>query len=207
MRKIVTLSLAAAALIGTGGVAQAQAERAPLTRAVVEQRSAEAFARMDANDDGVLDRADREARRHERFARRDANGDGELNAADREARRHAMFERIDVDHSGGISFEELSAAREQRHEQRAERRGNGGHRLARRGHDGPRFARRGPAGMRINARAADTNRDGAVTRAEFASAALARFDRVDVDKDGTISADERPQRELTRRARRLRDAG
>jgi hypothetical protein len=61
--------------------------------------------------------------------------------------------------------------------------------------------------MRINARAADTNRDGAVTRAEFASAALARFDRVDVDKDGTISADERPQRELTRRARRLRDAG
>ena len=197
MRKIVTLSLAATALIGAGGVAYAQASEAPaLTRAQVEQRSAEAFARMDANDDGVVDQADRAARRQERFARRDANGDGELNAADREARRKGAFDRLDADRSGGISFEEFSAQREQRQEARAERRG-------------PRMALRGPGrrgGPRLG-RAADTNRDGTVTQAEFASAALARFDRVDVNKDGTIGADERPARRMMRRERRLRDAG
>jgi len=190
MRKIVTLSLAAAALVGTGGVAHAQADEAPaLTRAQVEQRSAEAFARMDANDDGVLDRADRDARRQERFARRDANGDGELCPADREARRKAAFERLDADDDGALSLAEFSA----RGDQRAERR------------DDRRAERRGPGrrGIARLARHADTNRDGTVTQAEFASAALARFDRVDVDKDGTISAGERP----ARRERRQRNAG
>ena len=198
MRKIVTLSLAAAVLIGAGGVAFAQAERgAPATRAEVEQRIAEAFARMDANDDGVLSQADRDARRQERFARRDANGDGELGPADREARQKQVFDRIDADKSGGISFEELSAAREQRQELRAER--GRGPRLGMRG-----AGRRGAARL---GRDADTNRDGAITQAEFASAALARFDRVDVNKDGTIGADERPARRMMRRERRLREAG
>ena len=188
MRKYVTLSLAAAALVGAGGAAYAQAgEISALTRAQVEQRSAEAFARMDANDDGVLNQADREARRQERFARLDADRDGELGPADREARRKAAFDRLDADRSGGISFEEFTALREQRQEARGERPG-----------------RRGRPGL---ARAADTNRDGTVTQAEFASAALARFDRVDVNKDGTIGADERPARRMMRRERRLRDAG
>ena len=190
MRKIVTLSLAAAALVGAGGVAYAQADEAPaLTRAQVEQRSAEAFARMDANGDGVLDRTDRDARRQERFARRDANGDGALSPADRDARRKAAFERLDADKSGALSLAEFSARAEQRDERRADRRGPGRRSAARLG------------------RHADTNRDGTVTQAEFASAALARFDRVDVDKDGTISAGERPARRQMRRERRGRDAG
>jgi Ca2+-binding EF-hand superfamily protein len=168
MRKFLTLSLAVAALAGAAGVAYAQAgeARPALTRAQVEQRSAEAFARLDANDDGVL------------------------NPADREAGRKAAFDRLDADDSGAISFEEFSALREQRQGLRAERRGPG-----RRG--GPRTGPR--TGQRM-ARAADTNRDGTVTQAEFASAALARFDRIDVDKDGTISDSERP-------ARRMRNAG
>jgi len=195
MRKIVTLSLAAAALVGTGGVAHAQADEAPaLTRAQVEQRSAEAFAQMDANDDGVLNQADRVARRQQRFARLEADQDGELGPADREARRKAAFDRLDADNSGGISFEEFSAQREQR-QARAERRPPMALRDA---------GRRG--GTRLG-RAADINRDGTVTQAEFASAALARFDRVDVNKDGTIGADERPARRMMRRERRLRDAG
>jgi len=173
MRKFVTLSLAAAALIGAAGVAYAQAgpdaDRAPaLTRAEVEQRSAEAFARMDANDDGVL------------------------NQADRDARRKAAFDRVDADGSGAISFEEFSARREQRQELSGERRG-------------PRLGmrRERPGSPRL-ARAADTNRDGTVTQAEFTSAAFARFDRIDVDKDGTISDSERPARGTMRR---LRNAG
>jgi hypothetical protein len=197
MRKFVTLSLATAALVGAAGVAYAQAgpgaDRAPArTRAEVEQRSAEAFARMDANDDGVLNHADRDARRQERFARLDANADGELSPADREARRKAAFDRVDADGSGAISFEEFSARREQRHELRGERRE-------------PRLGmQRGRQGSPRLAHAADTNRDGTVTQAEFASAALARFDRIDVDKDGTISDSERPARRMMRR---MRDAG
>ena len=193
MRKFVTLSLATAAL-GAAGVAYAQAgpdaDRTPaLTRAEVEQRSAEAFARMDANDDGVLNQADRDARRQERFARLDADADGELSPADRDARRKAAFDRIDADKSGAISFEEFSAQREQRQELRGERRA-------------PRLGMR-PGGPRL-ARAADADRDGTVTQAEFAGAALARFDRIDVDKDGTISDSERAAR---RTMRRMRDAG
>ncbi len=197
MRRIVTLSLATAAFAGAAGIAYAQAgpdaERAPaLTRPQVEQRSAEAFARMDANGDGVLNRADREAHRRERFARLDANDDGELSPADREARRKAAFDRIDADDDGAISFEEFSNLREPREDLRGHRRAAG---------LGMRPGR--PDGMRM-ARAADIDRDGQVTQAEFASAALARFDRIDVDKDGTISESERP---ADRVSRPVRDAG
>lgn len=166
MRKIIALPLAAAALAGAGGIAYAQAERGPaMARAEVEQRSAERFARMDANDDGVLDQGDRAAR------------------------RKAAFERIDADKNGAIDFAEFSAQREAR----AERRGGDGARMGRRGHGG-----------RGLARMADADKDGAITRAEFTGAALARFDRIDANRDGTISAEERAAR---RPMRRMRDAG
>jgi Ca2+-binding EF-hand superfamily protein len=207
MRKIVTLSIAAAALASASGVAYAQADngpaREPLTRAQVERRSAETFARLDANKDGVLNRADREAQRdarqQRRFARLDANDDGQLSQADREARRQQAFDRVDADHSGGISFEEFAALRDRRTELRGERRGA----------DGPRVAGRGPRGpaARGLVRGADADRDGSITQAELASAALARFDRVDANKDGTISADERPAPRRMRLMRRPRDAG
>ena len=165
MRKLVTLSLAAVVLAGAGA-AYAQAgsapDRAPLTRAAAEQRSAAMFARMDANRDGVLDRADREAR------------------------RKAAFDRLDADDSGTFSFEEFSAIREQRL-------GRG---------MGARGDRHGPG-----ARRADGNRDGTLTQAEFTQAALGRFDRVDLDKDGTISADERSARRTMHRERHGRNAG
>jgi Ca2+-binding EF-hand superfamily protein len=163
MRKIITLSLSAAATLAVGGVAYAQAApnvaRPGLTRAAVQERATKAFGRIDANDDGVL------------------------NQADREARQKAVFDRVDADHNGAISLAEFSAVREERREARAE---SGGP-------DGPRFARRalgGPGGPGM-ARMADTDRDGTVTQAEFTQAALTRFDRADADKDGTISRDER----------------
>jgi len=212
MPKIVTLSIAAAALIGASGIAYAQAENAParepLTRTQVEQRSAEAFGRLDANKDGVLNQADREsqreARQQQRFARLDANDDGQLNDADREARRKEAFDRADADHSGGISYEEFAALRDQR----GERRGPEGARFERRRPGGP-DGERGPGRMGGGMiRGADANNDGTVTQAEFADAALARFDRVDVNNDGTISAEERPQgRRMMRMMRRPRDAG
>jgi len=217
MRKFVTLSIAAAALVGAGGVAYAQADggpaREPMTRDQVEQRSAEAFGRLDANKDGVLNQADRDAaretRQQQRFARLDANDDGQLNDADREARRKEAFDRVDADHSGGISYDEFAAMREQRAERRGDRPDRDVARFERRrpgGPDGERGpGRRGGRGGMI--RAADTDQDGSVTQAEFADAALARFDRVDVNKDGTISADERPAPRRMRMMRHPRDAG
>lgn len=169
MRKSLTLSFAAATALLAAGAAYAQSEpspetrhepRAATTRAEAEQRSAEAFGRMDANKDGVLNQADREAARHE------------------------AFDRIDSDKDGTISFAEFDARRDGRGEPRADGRGPGKHGFAHRGgRDG--FGGRGMA------RAADADKDGTVTQAEFTTAALARFDQADADKDGTISLEER----------------
>lgn len=169
MRKTIALSLVATAVVALGGVAYAQvapeaAPRGELTRAVVEQRTAQVFGRMDANDDGVL------------------------NQADREARQKAMFDRVDADHNGAISPAEFSAMREDRREDRLEARGE---RLEQRGGPGgPGMGLRGMRGPGA-ARAADADRDGAVSQAEFTGAALARFDHADADKDGKISRAER----------------
>ncbi len=183
MRKSLTLSFAAAAALLAGG-AHAQSEtpqagpsraepRPAMTRADVEQRTAEMFGRMDANADGVLDQADRDARQRK------------------------AFDRVDADHDGSISFAEYEARDAHRREARAERG------TARAEH---RFGRRGGHGM---ARAADADSDGTITQAEFTTAALARFDRADANRDGTISAEERrgARHHHSRRGRAARDAG
>ena len=114
MRTSLTLSLAALTAVLAAGTASAQpGPRAETTRADVEQRTAERFGRMDANDDGVL------------------------NAADREAARRDAFDRIDADKDGTISFAEFEAQRGERGTARADRRGQRGERgFGRRGSPG-----------------------------------------------------------------------
>jgi hypothetical protein len=197
MRKSLTLSLIAVTAIVAGTAALAQDNPAPgpaprgdTTRADVEQRTTEMFGRMDLNKDGLLSDADREA-----------------------ARREA-FDRADTDKDGSISFAEFEARRDDRREERAEGRGPGpdGSRFGDRGPDGPGFGGPGPRGDRGLARAADTDKDGTVTQAEFTTAALARFDRADANSDGTISLEERREarqhmRHDRRRGRPARDDG
>ena len=55
-------------------------------------------------------------------------------------------------------------------------------------------------------RAADADKDGTVTQAEFAAAALARFDQADANRDGTISVEERREARQHKRHDRRRDA-
>lgn len=180
-------AVASSATLAVSGIAVAQErpERgADITRADAEARAESMFARMDANDDGVLDEADREARARARFDRMDANGDGSLTFAEMQTARETMQER--------------------RNERRAERGAEAGEREGRRGH---RMGRRGggmrDGGMRgaMMARA-DLNNDGAISEAEFTSAALGRFERMDANNDGTVTAEERRSQRRERRQNR-----
>lgn len=176
-RTFATVALAAGTLAASLVVAQPTTEtpraptREPLTRAMAEERAATLFARLDADGDNRLtdtDRAARQsARKDQRFARLDADGDGAISRAEFDA--HAQ--------------------------QRAGRREAAGH--DRRGRE--RAEMRGMRGMRGGAHQilarADTDGNGEVTRAEFTSAALARFDATDADRSGTIEPGERRMRD------------
>jgi Ca2+-binding EF-hand superfamily protein len=145
---------------------------------------------------GTLTRDQAQQRAAEAFARMDVNGDGVIDQADREARRQQMFDRLDANRDGSISREEFAAQRERRGEARAES-GTGKERgFARRG-------MRGPGGMRPGAEAR-----GPINQEQFVASALERFDRIDANNDGTISAEERrAAREQMRTMRRDRRQG
>lgn len=61
---------------------------------------------------------------------------------------------------------------------------------------GAALAQEGPRGGRMG----DTDNDGRVSQAEFTAAALARFDAVDANRDGTVSTEERQAARDARRA-------
>jgi Ca2+-binding EF-hand superfamily protein len=140
---------------------------------------------------GDVTRAQVEATAAEHFAKMDVNGDGKLDAADRTAMQAKMFDRIDTDHNGAINREEFAARHGQRGEgaRQARQGGERGHRMGgrhMRGHHGGMHG--GGMGM---AKAADTNNDGAITKAEFTAGALKMFDAADADDNGTVTQAER----------------
>lgn len=156
----------------------------------------------DANKDGVLTRAEAEAHAKAMFVKLDVNKDGKLDQADRAARhaekRAQMFDRLDVNKDGSISKAEWDQADAARQAKRAEWKakrgeragapGNGAERHAMRGHHGgKRGGHGGPGGWMK----ADANGDKAISQAEFVAGALARFDRMDANKDGKVTAEER----------------
>lgn len=151
----------------------------------------------DADGNGVITRAETDAAATQRFQRMDVNGDGKLDAADREARRAEMqkkrFERLDANKDGQISQAEWDQHAADRDAKRgasdgASDKARDGKRTAKRGHFGKRGGHRMAARMMMKA---DTNGDKAISLAEFRAAAMARFDRVDANKDGQITAEER----------------
>ena len=156
------------ALALTSGIALAAADPMPMgdmTRAQALAMADRQFDRLDVNKDGRVDKADRDAM-HARMAAE-------------------MFDRADTNKDGVISRDEWTAASAK---------------LADRGPPPPPGAagpddRAMPGGpmMRRMAMKADGDGDRAVTRQEFEARALARFDRMDTNKDGKISAEEREQ--------------
>lgn len=192
----------AAVMAGTAGAALAQtpgvAPMAPhgpghmaatQTRDAVVARVRDHFARADANRDGFVAADEMQAmhgqRKAKRMAMRGAN-------AGQRANPGAMFDRLDANRDNMISRDEFERGRAVR----AERRGAGLR--------GQRMALRGQGGM---LRRADADRDGRVSLAEAQAAALARFDRVDLNRDGRITPEERQQLRQQRRQQRAPRAG
>lgn len=188
MKKITIFTLGAA-LIAVPALAAPGAKPGGadgvMTRAEVQGHAAQMFAKMDANKDGKIDATDRAARHAEmqakRFAALDANSDGNISKGEWDQRAADRSERKD----------KRVAAGEAGH----------GKRDGMRGHHG----KRGGHGMRGGHGGwmkADANGDKAITQAEFQTAALARFDAADANKDGQVTPEERKAQRGEWRAKR-----
>lgn len=166
-------------------------------------------AKGDADGNGVLARTEAQAAATAQFAKMDANKDGKLDAADRAAKRAErqakMFASLDADSSGSISkaeWDQHSADRAAKRAARGEKRAASGEAGEGKRH-GMRGHRGGHHGMggRMMGRA-DTDGDKAISQAEFQTAALARFDAADANKDGQVTAEERQAQRSAWRAKR-----
>jgi Ca2+-binding EF-hand superfamily protein len=183
------LLASAAALAQVAPVTPAPAQRAERvqTRAEVQAKVTEHFARVDANHDGSITKVEADAAMqafHAKFAE---------HAKDRrDDRRDNVFERLDTNRDGAVSRSEWDAGAAQREERIASRDRNGDGRKDVRGlgHGGMRDM--GGFGGRMF-EMADANKDGRVTLQEAQAAALQHFDMADANRDGQITPDERRQ--------------
>lgn len=182
----------------------------PITRADIQARIAKTFAKLDTNHDGVISKSElnainsnREQKMEQRaanfdpskiFDRLDLNHDGKITVAEAQSARgqHAqgkggqpsqvsatafsgLFARADTNKDNVITRDEFTAMGEQikaRMEQNATAVGGMASRF---------FAK------------TDANKDKRVSLAEMQQIALAQFDRLDLNHDGTISPKERQQ--------------
>jgi len=174
-------SVAAIAQVAPAPSPAPQAKAAKVhTRAEVQAKVAEHFARLDTNRDGSVTKAEADAARtalHSQVAER------------REDRREQAFERLDSNRDGAISRAEWDAHAVQRQQSVAARDRDG---------DGRRDGRRSAGGGMHTLgghmfEMADANKDGRVTLQEAQAAALRHFDMADTNRDGQITPDERRQ--------------
>jgi Ca2+-binding EF-hand superfamily protein len=187
MRNIILSGAALAALFATPALAQAgqNGVRAgqPVTRAIVETRVRERFARVDINRDGFV--TQEEAQAFRATARTHRQGNRAERRQNRGGNREAMFTRLDVNRDGMISREEFNQPRAggmQRGERRAMRAERGG---------------AGGFGARAFTRL-DTDGDRRISLAEATQGRLRMFEQTDINRDGQISPDERRARRAAR---------
>lgn len=154
--------------------------------AVFAQQGPDRRARADADGDGRISQAEFVQQRAERLARLDSDRDGSVDSAEaasamaahRGERMTARFDRLDADRDGSVSRSEFEAAQQARV----------GRHGGRAGRMQQRMERRGPVSIeQAQARAAET------------------FARLDADRDGYLTMQERRAgREQMREQRRAR---
>lgn len=166
-------ALAGLVLLGTAGAVSAQPAQGggAMTRADVVARADQAFARADADRDGRVTRDEmRQAMEQRRAARTERRGAAAEQRGDRAERR---FQRLDQNRDGSVSLDEVrqaQATRGQRHATRQQRRQNN---------------------LLVQ--------QGFLTQAQWRERALQRFDRLDFNRDGTVTREERRQARQARR--------
>ncbi len=143
-----------------------------MTRAEMQAMVKDHFAAADANKDGAITKEEVKAR-HE---------------ARRAERMDAHFKKMDADGNGSISREEFDAGHAARHGKMADSGGESQPTMKMR-HGGRHGMAMGMHGKMFDM--ADANKDGKVTLAEAQSAAMTHFDKVDGDRNGTITPAER----------------
>lgn len=150
------------------------------TRAQAQTQATEMFARMDVNRDGKFDAADRAAQRNQRqearFAALDANKDGSVSKAewdqhdaDRLAKSQARRAERAANRGTPDAANAASDSKKPGMRGHFGRKGGGHHGMGRGGQRG----------------------DQSVTQAEFIARSLARFDKLDANKDGKVTREER----------------
>ena len=183
---VLLVSAAAIAQVAPAPAPAPQAKAVKVhTRAEVQAKVAEHFARIDTNRDGSVTKAEADAARNDfraQFAERTKER--------REDRREQAFERLDSNRDGAISRAEWDANAAQRQQRVAARDRNGdGRPDVRRFHGGGGMHSLGGHMFEM----ADANKDGRVTLQEAQAAALRHFDMADANRDGQITPDERRQ--------------
>ena len=174
------------------------------TRAEAVDKVRQHFGKLDADKDGAVTKEEvmeghRELGKDFRTMRGEhaKGGAPHIMMLDRpRGDPNAAFDRLDTNKDGSISREEFAAGREKRLERRIvmrEQRRDG----AGAPKDGKevrkhvmRMHGRGPFGAHMIVMA-DTDKDGKITQAEAEALALQHFDRMDSNKDGQVTPEER----------------
>jgi hypothetical protein len=177
-----------------------------LTRDEMLRHVREMFARLDTNHDGFISRDEIAAFGHKMHAMRVTADGGEQfqerrferrQGAVRAEDRAALFDKLDTNHDGVISRREFMAARPELREHRVVVMRNDSETSAKPNGEGRmhemhmrEMGLRGGFAAHLFAMA-DANHDGRVSLQEAETAALAHFDRMDLNHDRKITPDER----------------
>jgi hypothetical protein len=176
-----------------GRTAALDEETVPMTRtrsliAVLLAATSLAALPAVAQDAAKGPRPDRETQRRAAFDRVDSNKDGFIDRDESRAARLALFERLDANKDGRLTPDELSAGRQGRGQGPKRQSGDVNAQTEATPPappstaGGPRQARGGRMFERL-----DSDKDGAISRAEWLAADEARFARCDANKDGKLA--------------------
>ena len=187
---------AGAALLAVPALAQVATTAAPArtpkvhTRADVQARVAEHFAKVDANRDGFITKAEADAQMTQARAKF-----AERRAERRDDRREHRFEQLDTNNDGSLNRAEFDTAHAKHDARVADR---GGKHMGKAMHRMGGMHRFGGHMFEM----ADANKDGRVSLHEAQAAALQHFDTADLNRDGQITREERQQTRQRMRAER-----